>query len=59
MRFRLEKEDEIKIEVMDKGMIMDDLVGESSYFLDEVKVKKRVSEQVKIAYKGKEAGVVL
>ncbi len=39
-------------------MTKDDLVGETIYFLDEIKLKGRLEEQVQIAYKGKSAGTV-
>jgi hypothetical protein len=40
-------------------MTTDDLVGETIYFLDEIKNKGKINEDVKIAYKGKESGVVV
>lgn len=46
------------IEVYDEDMTKNDLVGETMYFLDEIKTKGKFNEQVKIAYKGKEAGIV-
>lgn len=45
--------------VFDEDMTKNDLVGETTYFLDEIKMKGKFAEQVKIAYKGKEAGIVL
>lgn len=44
--------------VYDEDLTKDDLVGETTFFLDEVKQKGRIVQGVKIAYKGREAGVV-
>ena len=48
----------MKIEVYDEDTIIDDLIGDTLYFLDEIKRKEKLHEAVKIAYKGKEAGTI-
>lgn len=46
------------IEVWDEDMATDDLVGATTYFLDEIKSKGKFTEAVKLAYKGKESGTL-
>jgi hypothetical protein len=47
------------IAIYDEDVTSDDLVGEATYFLDEVINKGRVVESgIAIAYKGKQAGHV-
>eukprot|EP00347_Sterkiella_histriomuscorum_P014257 403361573 len=59
LKFKLSgSEEEIKIAVWDEDMTNDDLVGDTVYFLDEIKSKGKFQEAVKLAYKGKEAGIV-
>lgn len=48
----------MKIAVYDEDLTSDDLVGETTYFLDEIRTKGKFSDAIKIAYKGKEAGTV-
>lgn len=48
----------MKLVVYDEDMTTNDLVGDTIIFLDEIKQKGKVTNEVKIAYKGKEAGVV-
>lgn len=48
----------MQIAVYDEDLTKNDLVGDTMYFLDELKTKGKFSEPVKIAYKGKEAGIV-
>ena len=50
LRFKVSNEEELKLEVYDEDLITHDLVGETTYFLDEIKAKKKISENVKIAY---------
>lgn len=58
LQFELENEDTIDIAVYDEDTVTDDLVGETTLFLDEIKKRKSYDEWVKISYKGKEAGQV-
>lgn len=59
LKFKLQgNEEELKLAVFDEDMTKNDLVGDTIYFLDEIKSRGKYSEAVKIAYKGKEAGVV-
>lgn len=58
LRFKITKEQEMKIAVYDEDMTSDDLVGETTMFLDDIKKKGHHQEWVKIQYKGKEAGLV-
>ncbi|CDW85876.1 xyppx repeat family protein [Stylonychia lemnae] len=59
LKFKLQGfEEELKLAVYDEDMTKNDLVGDTIFFLDEVKSKGKFTEAVKIAYKGKEAGVV-
>ncbi len=49
----------MKFAVYDEDMTTDDLVGDTVYFLDEIKQKGKFQEEIKIAYKGKQAGTVM
>ncbi len=58
LNFYLNKEEEMRIAVYDKDMTKDDLVGETIYFLDDVRAKRKYKEALKLAYKGKDAGTL-
>jgi Ca2+-dependent lipid-binding protein len=58
LTFQVHREDEVKIEVYDQDTFKSDLVGETVMFLDEIKKKGTYQDWIKIAYKGKEAGLV-
>ena len=61
LKFKLssQKDEEIKIYVYDQENIKaDDLIGETSYFLDDVKKRGKFTEQSKLAFNGKEAGIL-
>lgn len=59
LKFKLQgTEDEVHISVWDEDMTKDDLVGDTIYYLDEIKSKGKFQEMVKLAYKGREAGIV-
>ena len=51
-------EEDLKLEVYDEDMTKNDLVGDTVFFIDEIKTKGKLTEAVKIVYKGKEAGIV-
>ena len=55
-RFKVIKETEILIKVMDEDTFTDDLVGQVTIMLDKVKMQGKVQEWHKLQYKGKEAG---
>jgi hypothetical protein len=48
----------LKLEVYDEDMTKNDLVGDTIFFIDEIKSKGKITESLKIVYKGKEAGIV-
>ena len=60
LKFKIQpgRDDELQLAVYDEDMTKDDLVGESTYFLDEVVRKGRVVENITIAYKGRSSGLV-
>ena len=60
LQFRLNgKEDTVRVEVYDEDTVTDDLVGETTYYVDEIKKRKKIIEnQLKLSYKGKEAGFI-
>lgn len=52
-------DEEIKIQVFDEESVKsDDLVGETSFFMDDIKRRGKFQEATKIAYNGKEAGIL-
>ena len=56
----MNREEEINIECFDEESLKkDDLIGTAIVFLDGIKKKRKSSEQVKLLFKGKEAGIVL
>ena len=48
----------MKLEVYDEDMTKDDLVGETCFFLEDIKKRGKCTESIKIQYHGKNAGVV-
>ena len=59
MKFKLQgNEEDLKLEVYDEDMTKNDLVGDTVFFIDEIKSKGKLTEALKIVYKGKEAGIV-
>jgi hypothetical protein len=48
----------VKLAVYDEDVTSDDLVGETSYFLDDVVRTGKKAESIGIAYKGRQAGMI-
>ncbi len=56
LKFKVNKESEIKFVIMDEDVTSDDHVGDAVYFLDDVFKKGTLNETIKLQYKGKIAG---